>query len=149
MTAALLAPRPVLEASPRASLRVEEARLGPKTVLVADDDHDIRDLVAFRLQSVGYDVVTVDNGHDALATARRQLPDLLVLDVNMPGLDGIEVCYAVHENAVTAEIPVIVVSARAQRTDIDLAYAAGADDFLAKPFQSTILIQRVGWLVGG
>jgi CheY-like chemotaxis protein len=124
------------------------SRLGPKTVLVADDEDDIRDLIAFRLQSVGYDVVTADNGHDALAVARRRLPDLMVLDVNMPGLDGIEVCYRVHEDPVTAEIPVIVVSARAQRTDIDLAFAAGADDFLAKPFQSTILIQRIGWLVG-
>jgi len=118
-------------------------------VLVVDDDHNIRDLIAFRLQSVGYDVVTADNGHEALAVAGRVLPDLLVLDVNMPGLDGIEVCHAVHENAVTAKIPVIVVSARAQRTDIDLAYAAGAEDFLAKPFDATMLLQRVGWLVGG
>jgi CheY-like chemotaxis protein len=145
MTAALLTAPEFHLALP--TLR-RSSRLGPKTVLVADDEDDIRDLIAFRLQSVGYDVVTADNGHDALALARRRLPDLMVLDVSMPGLDGIEVCYRVHEDPVTAEIPVIVVSARAQRTDIDLAYAAGADDFLAKPFQSTILIQRIGWLIG-
>lgn len=146
MTAALLAaPEPTLVPS----ARTLTSRLGPKTVLVADDDHDIRDLIAFRLQSVGYNVVTADNGHDALVMARRRIPDLLVLDVSMPGLDGIEVCYQIHERADTAGIPVIMVSSRAQRTDIDLAYAAGAADFLAKPFHSTVLIQRIGWLVGG
>jgi CheY-like chemotaxis protein len=145
MTAALLAAPEFHLALPAQSRR---SRLGPKTVLVADDEDDIRDLIAFRLQSVGYDVVTADNGHEALAVARRRLPDLMVLDVGMPGMDGIEVCHRVHEDPVTAEIPVIMVSARAQRTDIDLAYAAGADDFLVKPFQPTILIQRIGWLVG-
>jgi len=146
VTAALLVTPEFTLVAPAA---VRGPRLGPKTVLVADDDHDARDLIAFRLQSVGYDVVTADNGHEALALTRRLLPDLLVLDVSMPGMDGIEVCYRLHEIPETADIPVIVVSARAQRTDIDLAYAAGAEDFLAKPFQATILLQRVGWLVGG
>ena len=146
MTAALLV---TPEFNLVAPAPVRGPRLGPKTVLVADDDHDARDLIAFRLQSVGYDVVTADNGHEALALTRRLLPDLLVLDVSMPGMDGIEVCYRLHEIPETADIPVIVVSARAQRTDIDLAYAAGAEDFLAKPFQATILLQRVGWLVVG
>jgi CheY-like chemotaxis protein len=146
VTAALLAAPEFTLIAPAV---VRGPRLGPKTVLVADDDHDVRDLIAFRLQSVGYDVVTADNGHEALALTRRLLPDLLVLDVSMPGLDGIEVCYRLHEIPETADIPVIVVGARAQRTDIDLAYAAGADDFLAKPVPATMLLQRIGWLVGG
>jgi CheY-like chemotaxis protein len=128
---------------------VRAPRLGPKTVLVADDDHDVRDLIAYRLQSVGYQVLTAANGPDALAMTRRLLPDLVVLDVNMPGLDGIEVCHRLRERPETADIPVIVVSAWALPTDVDLAYAAGADDFLAKPFQATMLLQRIGWLVGG
>jgi CheY-like chemotaxis protein len=144
MTTGLLAPELTLVAPARTAA----SPLGTKTVLVAEDADAVRDLIAFGLHSVGYDVVTADNGHDALALARTCLPDLMVLDVGMPGLDGIEVCYLMRERPATADIPVIIVSARAEATDIDLAYAAGADDFLAKPFQSTVLIQRVGWLVG-
>jgi CheY-like chemotaxis protein len=144
MTAALLAPEFTLATPAPAAA----AHLGPRTVLVADDADTVRNLIAFRLQGVGYDVLTADNGHDAFALARTALPDLLVLDVCMPGLDGIEVCYLMQERPETADIPVIIVSARAQATDIELAYAAGADDFLAKPFQGAVLIQRVGWLLG-
>ena len=120
-------------------------------ILVADDEPAVRRLVGSILAEAqaGWKVFEAVDGREALRLALLERPAVALVDLRMPALDGIEVCYRVHERADTAGIAVIVVSARAQRTDIDLAYAAGADDFLAKPLQSAVLIQRVGWLIGG
>jgi DNA-binding response OmpR family regulator len=117
------------------------------TVLVADDDDDIRDLVAFKLQIAGYDVFTADNGNDALKTARRRLPDLIVLDVSMPGMSGLDVCHQLHAVPETAHIPVMILSARTDPTEVDLGLALGADEYMLKPFSAADLVRRVRWLL--
>lgn len=118
-------------------------------IVVADDDADIRDLVVLKLRSSGHEVVAVGDGHQALAACRQDVPDLVVLDIMMPGLSGIETCRAIREDAVLRQVPVILLTARAQTTDIDEGYAAGADDYVTKPFSPRELAFRVAALLGG
>ena len=113
------------------------------TVLVADDDQDILQLVAFRLERAGYEVITVSDGRQALAAAHEQLPDLAVLDVMMPGLNGYEVTRQLRESEATRAIPVILLTARVQEADVSRGFEAGADDYLRKPFSPQELRSRV------
>jgi CheY-like chemotaxis protein len=96
---------------------VEEwaAALEPPTVLIAEDDAEVRQLVAFKLQQAGYRTLTADNGRAALHLAVNEHPGLVVLDVSMPGLDGLGFCYELHSSPQTAHIPVIIISGRAVR----------------------------------
>jgi DNA-binding response OmpR family regulator len=115
----------------------------PRTVLVADDDEDILQLVAFRLERAGYTVVTAADGQLALAAAREHQPDLAVLDVMMPGLNGYEVTRQLRADPATAHIPVILLTARVQEADVSRGFDAGADDYLRKPFSPQELRSRV------
>jgi two-component system phosphate regulon response regulator PhoB len=112
-------------------------------ILVADDDMDIRDLVAFKLEQAGYDVVAVDNGLAALTEATQNPPDLVVLDVMMPGMSGIDVCRQLRQDAGTKALPIILLTARAQEGDVEVGFGAGADDYLVKPFSPRELVTRV------
>jgi DNA-binding response OmpR family regulator len=115
----------------------------PRTVLVADDDEDILQLVAFRLERAGYTVVTAPDGQQALVAAREHQPDLAVLDVMMPGLNGYEVTRQLRADPATAHIPVILLTARVQEADVSRGFEAGADDYLRKPFSPQELRSRV------
>jgi len=117
-------------------------------VLVADDDRDILELVAFRLERAGYDVVTADDGAQALAAADKRAPDLAVLDVMMPRLDGYEVTRRLRGRTDTERIPVILLTARVQEADIQRGFDAGADDYLKKPFSPQELRARVQAVLG-
>ncbi len=112
-------------------------------ILVADDDMDIRDLVAFKLEQAGYDVVAVDNGLAALTEATQNPPDLVVLDVMMPGMSGIDVCRQLRQDASTKALPIILLTARAQEGDVEVGFGAGADDYIVKPFSPRELVSRV------
>jgi DNA-binding response OmpR family regulator len=113
------------------------------TVLVADDDEDILELVAFRLERAGYEVITAHDGTEALAAARERLPDLAVLDVMMPGLTGYDVTRELRGDEATRAIPVILLTARVQEADVNRGFEAGADDYLRKPFSPQELRARV------
>jgi DNA-binding response OmpR family regulator len=113
------------------------------TVLVADDDADILELVAFRLERAGYEVITAHDGTEALAAARERLPDLAVLDVMMPGLTGYDVTRELRGDEATRAIPVILLTARVQEADVNRGFEAGADDYLRKPFSPQELRARV------
>jgi DNA-binding response OmpR family regulator len=115
----------------------------PRTVLVADDDEDILQLVSFRLERAGYTVVTAADGPQALAAAREHQPDLAVLDVMMPGLNGYEVTRQLRADPATQAIPVILLTARVQEADVSRGFEAGADDYLRKPFSPQELRSRV------
>ncbi len=128
--------------APDWSLRVADA-----TVLVVDDDEDVRDLVAFKLETAGYRTVTADNGNGALTVAHQQQPDVIVLDVVLPGMDGLSVCYQLHSDPMTAQIPVIMLSSRTEENDVQLGYTVGADHYMTKPFNPSHLVQRVRWLL--
>jgi DNA-binding response OmpR family regulator len=112
-------------------------------VLVADDEEDIRALVAFRLKRAGYEVITAADGEEALLLATTRLPDLAVLDMMMPKATGLEVTRSMREQAPTKDIPVILLTARAQEADVSRGFEAGADDYVKKPFSPQDLQTRV------
>jgi DNA-binding response OmpR family regulator len=113
------------------------------TVLVADDDPDIRDLVVFKLEQAGHRVIAVGDGSAALRSVREHMPDIAVLDIMMPGMSGIDVCRQLRADPVTAEIPVIFLTARAQEADVEAGFAVAADDYVVKPFSPRELLSRV------
>ena len=111
-----------------------------QTILIAEDDADIRNLLTLYLQSEGYEVEAYDNGADALAGARAHLPDLAILDVMMPQMDGNELTRALRE---MSDIPILILSARDQVNDKVLGLNFGADDYIAKPFNPLEIVARV------
>lgn len=113
-------------------------------VLVADDEDDIRTLVGLAVRKAGCAVIgSVADGSAALDLARAELPDLAVLDVSMPGATGLEVCAALRADPATAPIRILLLSAGASLEDVAAGLAAGADAYLAKPFQVSALIHQV------
>ncbi len=112
-------------------------------VLVVDDDADIRDLITFKLVSMGHEVVTEHDGEGGLAAATAELPDVVVLDWMMPRLTGLEVCVALREDTQLARVPIILLTAKAQEADVQRGFAAGADDYIVKPFSPRELASRV------
>lgn len=117
-------------------------------VLVADDDPLIRELIQFRLERSGYEVVIAEDGDQALKIARERSPDLAVLDVMMPGLNGYEVTRSLRADEETKRIPVILLTARVQEADVAQGFDAGADDYLTKPFSPQELRARVQAILG-
>ncbi|MEV0903119.1 response regulator [Actinoplanes sp. NPDC049802] len=117
--------------------------LQPPTVLIADDDEGTRDLIAFKLRAAGYRTLETDNGRTAMSLAVNERPQLILLDISMPGLDGLGFCYELHSSPQTADIPVIIVSGRSTPADVDLGHIVGAEDYLAKPFSPAELLRRV------
>ena len=117
-------------------------------VLVADDDPDILTLVGFRLERAGYEVLPARDGEEALALALEHQPDLAILDVMMPKLDGYEVTQRLRSNQATSGMPVILLTARVQEADITRGFEAGADDYIKKPFSPQELRARVQAILG-
>ncbi len=112
-------------------------------VLIADDDDDILQLLAFRLERAGYEIVQARNGKQALSLALELLPALAVLDVMMPELDGYEVTRELRTNEATSSMPIILLTARAQTQDAARGLAVGADDYVKKPFDARDLRERI------
>jgi two-component system, OmpR family, phosphate regulon response regulator PhoB len=112
-------------------------------VLVADDDADIRDLVVFKVEQLGVEVLAVGDGQSAPDAVRTRRPDLAVLDVSMPGLSGIDVCRMIRSDPEIAGTPVIMLTARVQEQDVEQGFTAGADDYVTKPFSPRELVSRI------
>jgi DNA-binding response OmpR family regulator len=119
------------------------ADVEPATILVADDDPDILELVAFRLEQAGHVTIRARDGEEALELARRQTPALCVLDVLMPKLNGFEVLRALREEDATKTVPVIMLTASVQDRDVARGFEVGADDYMRKPFNPRELLARV------
>ncbi|WP_395718907.1 response regulator transcription factor [Prosthecobacter sp.] len=113
-------------------------------ILVVDDEKDIVELVGLHLQREGHEVVSVDNGLAVLPTAVRHAPDLIVLDIMLPGLDGVQVHRRLRADTRTRHIPVIMLTARSQVNDRITGLESGADDYLTKPFSPRELMLRIG-----
>lgn len=113
------------------------------TVLVVDDDRDIRELVAMKLKLDGIEVLEAANGRIALDVLEQHHVDLVVLDLMMPVMDGIEACRAIREREEWKNLPVIMLTARAQSNDVELGFGIGATDYVAKPFSPRELLSRV------
>jgi DNA-binding response OmpR family regulator len=122
---------------------IEAHRAQGPLILVADDDEDILQLLSFRLERAGYEIVQARNGADALRLAIELRPALAVLDVMMPGLTGYEVTRELRRNEDTRAMPVILLTAKAQASDVAEGMAAGADDYVKKPFDARDLRERV------
>jgi DNA-binding response OmpR family regulator len=117
-------------------------------VLVADDEEDILALIAFSLERSGYTVILARDGEEALALARDERPDLAVLDVTMPKLDGFELTRRLRTDEATSRMPIILLTASAQDADVQRGFDVGADDYLRKPFSPQELRARVQAILG-
>jgi DNA-binding response OmpR family regulator len=117
-------------------------------ILVADDDDDVRELVVFRLERAGYEVVTAADGEEALELARRRRPDLCVLDVMMPRLDGFEVTRLLRETDGLSDVPILLLTASVQEAAVAEGMEAGADEYVNKPFSPQELVERVSAVLG-
>jgi DNA-binding response OmpR family regulator len=124
------------------------ARKPRPLVLVAEDDEDILELVAFDLEDEGYEVLTARDGEAAVALALERRPDLILLDVAMPGLDGYEVTRRLRAEEATRSTPVVLLTARAQVRDVILGFEAGANDYVTKPFRPDELRTRLHAALG-
>jgi DNA-binding response OmpR family regulator len=114
-----------------------------KKILIVDDEQDLVDLIIYNLQRHGYDVVCAYNGIDALDLARRETPDLIVLDLMLPGLDGTEVARRLKSDPRTNTIPLVMLTAKGEETDVVVGLTLGADDYVTKPFSMKILLARL------
>ena len=113
------------------------------TILLVEDDPDILHMVAYKLRRAGFEVVETTDGLAALDACRREPPDLVLLDVRMPRMDGIAVCRELRAGPRTGDVPIVMLSARARDQDRELAYTAGATDYVVKPFSPRALVERV------
>lgn len=118
-----------------------------RLILIADDDEDILALVKAVLERSGHEVMAVGNGAEALASVRARRPDLAVLDITMPHVDGLEVLRRLRADAETAALPVVLLSAQAQEADVVRGFATGASAYVKKPFSPRELAARVAELL--
>lgn len=112
-------------------------------ILIAEDEPDIRELVAFTLRFAGYEVVAANNGEEAVQTASREVPDLILMDVRMPRMTGYDACRVMKANPDLADVPVVFLSAKGQEAEIQTGLDAGAEEYLLKPFAPDQLTERV------
>lgn len=134
--------RPVSERTEMTSSSPKLTATG-KTVLVVDDERDLLDLVSYNLARGGYTVLTATDGSDALEIAMRERPNLILLDLMLPGIDGTEVARRLRSEPRTATIPIIMLTAKAEEIDIVVGLTVGADDYVTKPFSMKVLLARV------
>jgi DNA-binding response OmpR family regulator len=117
------------------------------TILIAEDERDIRELLDFTLRYNGYEVIAASNGEEALELIQREMPDLILLDVRMPRIDGYEVCKALKAEPTTSSIPVVFLSAKGQEAEVEAGMQLGAEAYILKPFSPNELASRVGDLL--
>jgi two-component system phosphate regulon response regulator PhoB len=113
------------------------------SVLVVEDEEDLLDLLQFNLTREGFSVRTASTGEQALRAIRAQPPQLVLLDLMLPGIDGLEVCRAIKGEEKTASLPVIMLTARGEESDVVAGLELGADDYIAKPFSPRVLVARI------
>jgi DNA-binding response OmpR family regulator len=122
---------------------IDPDRKGKQTVLVVDDEKDLVDLIAYNLQRNGYHVLTATSGDAAVEIASRELPHLVLLDLMLPGTSGTEVARKLKTDPRTAGIPIIMLTAKSEETDVVVGLTLGADDYVTKPFSMKILLARL------
>jgi CheY-like chemotaxis protein len=117
-------------------------------ILVAEDERDIRDLISFTLQFAGHQVLTANNGEEAVQLTIQEIPDLVLTDVRMPKMTGYEACKLIKANPATQHIPVIFLSAKGQEAEVQTGLDSGADEYLLKPFAPDQLTRKVAEILG-
>ncbi len=114
-----------------------------ETILIIEDEEDILELVAYNLEKENYRVLKAESGEDGVALAKRELPDLIILDLMLPGIDGLDVCRELKREDKTAGIPIIMLTAKGEEADIVVGLELGADDYITKPFSVKVLLARI------
>jgi two-component system phosphate regulon response regulator PhoB len=114
-----------------------------ESILIIEDEEDIAELIRYNLEREGYRVVHAESGERGLEMVRRQRPDLVLLDLMLPGIDGLEVCKRVRADVAGAQTPIIMVTARGEEADVVTGLELGAEDYLTKPFSPRVLVARV------
>lgn len=114
-----------------------------QSILVVEDEEDIRELINYNLTREGFQVEAVATGEDALQSLKKTTPDLVLLDLMLPGVDGLEVCRRLKNNANTSSVPVVIVTAKGEEADVVTGLELGADDYVIKPFSPRVLLARV------
>ena len=117
--------------------------MSEKKILLVDDEPDLVQLVSLRLQAAGYEVATAYDGQEALDQVKKEIPDLIILDLMLPKMDGYKVCRLLKFDERYKKIPVLIFTARAQEEDIRLAMECGADSYLTKPFDAQVLLSKI------
>lgn len=114
-----------------------------ESILLVEDDEDIQELVRYNLAKEAYRVASVTTGEEAVRSAKSDPPDLVLLDLMLPGVDGLEVCRLLKADAKTQHVPVVMLTAKGEETDIVAGLELGADDYITKPFSPRVLIARI------
>ncbi len=117
--------------------------MAKEKILVIEDDEDIQELVTYNLAREGYQVSTAGSGEAGVEATRRAKPDLILLDLMLPGIDGLEVCRMLRADPHTAHVPVVMLTAKGEESDIITGLEIGADDYLTKPFSPKVLVARI------
>jgi two-component system phosphate regulon response regulator PhoB len=117
--------------------------MAKETILVVEDEEDIRELLKYNLEKEGYQVLGAATGEAALKAVRDGVPDLILLDLMLPGLDGLEVCRRIRSAAPTQRLPIIMLTAKGEEADIVTGLELGADDYVTKPFSPRVLLARL------
>ena len=117
--------------------------MSPKKILIVDDEVDLVETVRFPLEMEGFDVLVSYNGEDALSQARKEKPDLIILDLMLPKLDGYKVCRLLKFDQRYKHIPILMLTAKTQEKDKTLGMETGADEYITKPFEMDVLMEKV------
>lgn len=118
-----------------------------KKILIVDDEDHIVEMLKLRLETLGYEVVTACDGEAGLKLSRESKPDLIILDLMLPKIDGYKVCRMLKFDEKYKHIPIIMFTARAQDSDVKMGKEVGADAYITKPFDSKILLEKIGELL--
>lgn len=117
--------------------------MGKERIMIVEDEKDIVKMLDYNLKKEGYDTTSARNGEAAIELAKKEIPDLIILDLMLPGIDGLEVCKTLKNDGKTKSIPVIMLTAKAQESDKIVGLELGADDYITKPFSPRELIARI------
>jgi two-component system alkaline phosphatase synthesis response regulator PhoP len=114
-----------------------------KKILIIEDDRSAARLAQYTIQQAGYDAIIAYDGYDGLDKTLREHPDLVILDIMLPGLDGYEVCHRLRAEPETITLPILMISAKAREEDKNIGLKVGADDYLAKPVEPSVMLEKI------
>ncbi len=117
--------------------------MAPKRILIVEDDHSLAEIVAYNISQAGYEVTVARDGSDGLQQAELLQPELIILDLMLPVMDGLEVCRRLRSNPATADVLVLMLTAKSEEADEVVGFSVGADDYVSKPFSVKVLLERM------
>ena len=117
--------------------------MGKSRILLIEDERGLTDVLSYNLNREGYETLVAHDGTEGLRKAQMQLPDLVILDIMLPGIDGLEVCRQLRAGKQTSKIPILMLTAKSEEMDQVVGFTVGADDYVTKPFSVKVLLERV------